>query len=756
MKKLISIFLTCIIISSLFTLPVLAQENNKYDVLKILNIMVGDEDGDMRLQDKVTRAEFTKLASEISSYRKSIPHEQKTSPFSDVTFKHWASAYVKAGVENGIISGYPDSTFKPENNVTYAEALTILLRILGYTDSDFGDSYPYGQYSLADSIEITNGINVDLNKEITREEAAKLLLNTLETKFKNNNFTPYSSFDAQKIEDIVILATSTEDASLTTDKISTTAGIFKFNKGIENFVGSKGDAIIKDGDTIIYFEPEDELNDITKYVVYSCVSDGIIVYKNGIFSQINIENNTIAYFNSQPTTFAALKNSLTIGDSISVKKDLTGNIEYITVYKGNLDGPYIYSSSNLLLSQIPDINEYLILKNGDIVDNTNLVSNDVYYFSKDLKIMLVYDTKITGIYNKAIPNQEVPISVEISGNIYEIEGGEAFALLSSAGKFKYGDSVTILLGLDRKVAGVVSSDTVKSKNVGYILDAGIKNYTSTTDKLQSQYFVSVVMPNGENIEYKTKRDYESYKNSISEIEFDGELATLTRLTTGRENNSKVTGTFNYDSLTIGNYMVSKNVQILDVSTIDDNEPALFKTVQPQRINGVKLTTSNILYYELNEKNAITKLIIKDVTGDYYNYGIVTKVEKNSEMMFGAYEFILSGNQLAYQTQNSIFGVNRGPARIKRNGNSISSMQNISMIKDKITEISHTFVSTSKSNYLLAENVEVYYRNNEYDYMLIDINDIINSDDYSIQGAYYDKSQSSGGRVRIIVVTKKNN
>ena len=126
------------------------------------------------------------------------------------------------------------------------------------------------------------------------------------------------------------------------------------------------------------------------------------------------------------------------------------------------------------------------------------------------------------------------------------------------------------------------------------------------------------------------------------------------------------------------------------------------------------------------------------------------------MMFGAYEFIISGNQLAYQTQNSIFGVNRGPARIKKDGNSISSMQNISMIKDKITEISHTFVSTSKSNYLLAENIEVYYRNNEYDYMLIDINDIINSDDYSIQGAYYDKAQSSGGRVRIIVVTKKNN
>ena len=156
MKKILSIILTLTIVLSSFTIvSATTTENNEYEVLKILNIMVGDEDGDMRLQDKVTRAEFIKLASEISSYRKSIPTEQKTSPFSDVTFKHWAAAYVKAGVENGIVSGYPDSTFKPENNVTYAEALTMLLKILGYTDTDFGDSYPYGQYSLADSIEIT-------------------------------------------------------------------------------------------------------------------------------------------------------------------------------------------------------------------------------------------------------------------------------------------------------------------------------------------------------------------------------------------------------------------------------------------------------------------------------------------------------------------------------------------------------------------------------------------------------------------------
>ncbi|HHW02264.1 MAG TPA: S-layer homology domain-containing protein [Thermoanaerobacterales bacterium] len=44
----------------------------------------------------------------------------------------WAVEYVKAGVDNSIITGYPDNTFKPENKVTRAEAFTMICKLLGY------------------------------------------------------------------------------------------------------------------------------------------------------------------------------------------------------------------------------------------------------------------------------------------------------------------------------------------------------------------------------------------------------------------------------------------------------------------------------------------------------------------------------------------------------------------------------------------------------------------------------------------------
>ena len=63
--------------------------------------------------------------------------------------------------------------------------------------------------------------------------------------------------------------------------------------------------------------------------------------------------------------------------------------------------------------------------------------------------------------------------------------------------------------------------------------------------------------------------------------------------------------------------ISKNVEIIDVGTTDNYKSAMYVTVEPQRLDSVRLSSNSILYYEMNEKNAITKLVLSNVTGDYY-------------------------------------------------------------------------------------------------------------------------------------------
>ncbi len=78
--------------------------------------------------------------------------------------------------QKGIIEGYGDGTFKPEQSVTYREALTMAVRTLGYTNL----GYPWGYIEKAVKLGLTNGIEgIAYTDEATRGVAAQIIYNTL-------------------------------------------------------------------------------------------------------------------------------------------------------------------------------------------------------------------------------------------------------------------------------------------------------------------------------------------------------------------------------------------------------------------------------------------------------------------------------------------------------------------------------------------------------------------------------------------------
>ena len=113
-------------------------------MLNSMEILHGDGTG-YNFEGMLTRAQFTKLAVTASVYKNSVPLTTNTSPYADVKRSHWAAGYIKTATANSLINGYPDSTFRPENYVKTEEAATILLKMMGYTNEDFGSEWPYGQ-----------------------------------------------------------------------------------------------------------------------------------------------------------------------------------------------------------------------------------------------------------------------------------------------------------------------------------------------------------------------------------------------------------------------------------------------------------------------------------------------------------------------------------------------------------------------------------------------------------------------------------
>ena len=81
----------------------------------------GFEDGTFKPEESVTREQFVAM---MLRYTKTFPTRGET--FSDVSINRWSAGYIYTAVELGIISGYQDGTFKPENPVTRAEAARIV------------------------------------------------------------------------------------------------------------------------------------------------------------------------------------------------------------------------------------------------------------------------------------------------------------------------------------------------------------------------------------------------------------------------------------------------------------------------------------------------------------------------------------------------------------------------------------------------------------------------------------------------------
>lgn len=732
MKKIISILLICVLTST----TVLAN-NGIYDVLSEFNIMTGDPDGNLRLDDYVSRAEFTKIAVNASSYKNSVAVSLAISPFPDVTYKHWAAPYVRVGVTGGIVSGYPDGTFQPENTVLYEEAITMLLRILGYTDEDFGAAWPSGQIGLANNLDMTDNVDSSAGQAMTRRQVAQLVYNTLKTKQKNQQNALVSVFDATIQRDVTLVASSREDSSIASDEIFTSNGTYTIDEGFDtSAIGKTGDAVIKDSGKLAAFVPESSAS-AQEYIVYSVLSDKVMAYKNGTVSQIVVSDDTTAYKGKSKMTFSALKSQLELGDKLIVSKSNTGNVDYVTYGKGDVQGPV--TTINQSFKENFGIDDNVsVSRNGASASVADIQNYDVVYYLKDLNMLMAYSNKVTGIYEKATPNRDVLTSVTVSGKDYEIEGSAAFNKLYSGGSFEYGDTVTLLLGRGNKVADVITPGASADGVSGYLTETGTKSYSTGDVTTSTNYYVKIVQPDGVEYEYITDKNYSDKVNQIVELSFKDGYARLVSIT----KKAGVSGTFDWDKKKLGSTKLSRNINIIDVDS------GAYSKVYPQRLDGLTIKPISVLYASKNSEGEISKLILDNVTNDAATFGIITSLKAGVNNT--SIEYIVEGNRYQATVKGEYSADAKGAVKISGSIQKPDTVSSLIGVVGKITDITGESLTANNKTYKISDKVQVYKRTSAIDgnYSLVSINDVLDGD-YTIS-AYYDKDTTTGGRIRIII------
>jgi len=101
--------------------------NASISYLEQKGIVQGYEDGTFKPLNKINRAEFTKIIIAGLFKDEVAKFTPQDSCFTDIVWDVWYASYICIAKEKGIVSGNPDGTFRPANNINQAEALKILL-----------------------------------------------------------------------------------------------------------------------------------------------------------------------------------------------------------------------------------------------------------------------------------------------------------------------------------------------------------------------------------------------------------------------------------------------------------------------------------------------------------------------------------------------------------------------------------------------------------------------------------------------------
>ncbi len=188
LKKIISSFLTLLMLVNLSAFAVMAQDDitgSKFEkearILAALNIMGGYKDGSFRPDAQISRAEYADIIARIMF--DTGGYSVQDAYFVDVQATHWAAPSIYMLADMGIIN--KSTRFKPDEAQTCYDAVRVLLNLLGYGEHAASNGgYPEGYLSVANSQQLLNNVVITTdNMGMTRGNVARLIYNALDIKF---------------------------------------------------------------------------------------------------------------------------------------------------------------------------------------------------------------------------------------------------------------------------------------------------------------------------------------------------------------------------------------------------------------------------------------------------------------------------------------------------------------------------------------------------------------------------------------------
>lgn len=494
--------------------------------LQSLNIMTGDENGDLQLDKPVTRAEFASIVVRMMSMQDTAD-SYSDSRFDDVPEDYWAKGSINFLSSINVISGTSQTTFAPEDNIDIGAASKILVCALGYdSDAKMLGAYPTGYLAEAGKLDLLDTVDTSVSP-LSRREVAKMVYNALDvdimtlssmsngypqyTVDKGNTFrNKFKSDNKGVITKLTGLVTATSNAylndpvpGLDDDEIEINGALYQIsNPSYAAYLGQKVDFFVEDENsnviismqpsnktTLYSFSPDDIVSTSSGKITYNDESGSrkTIKYdKNGYF----IYNNRVTYDWSDKTLDEMKNGSIVFIDNDDDNiADVIIAKEYSSVVADRIseDGKTIFLKDGQTvcgqkyIKVDPDSNQRVTLadKDGNPINSKDVQADSVLscYISPDEEMIevIVSDNMITDTIS-AFSNK----TMTIGGTAYDVEDEDKNY------DVKVGDTYDIYLNFNNEVA-YIKKPTAKD-DYAYVS----KLYLGD-DK--SSYYARLVIPN---------------------------------------------------------------------------------------------------------------------------------------------------------------------------------------------------------------------------------------------------------------------
>ncbi len=412
-----------------------------------------------------------------------------------------------------------------------------------------------------------------------------------------------------------------------------------------------------------------------------------------------------------------------------------GKVDTLALLNETMDGPVVVGESGWR-EKIPfDFSRASVNRAGKITSADALVQNDVVYWSKSMNTLWVYTNRVTGTL-QAVSPASAPASVTVAGKSYSIETSAAAYAVSDLGSFRVGDAVTLLLGRDNKVVSVLSPAQTSGTVCGMVISAEPRSYEDKDGHSYTAYSLTVMATDGSTYVYRYDKGTMK-AGAIVQVTSSGEDVQVKTLS------ASLSGRVSADGSKLGKYAFASDVEILDTY----GESGALR-VYPARLAGVELTADMVRYYLLNSSGEISRLILKDVTGDLHTYGVVTDVSEQSsnELMLTSGTYVYDAGGVAGQiTGSRVYNVKEGPFLLKRNGAEIDRFANLTEVKGD--SVDGNILYAGSRQYTIAEDALVYELR-DGDYYLSSLA-LVTGGGFTLTG-WYDKPEREGGRIRVVL------